>query len=42
MSIKEDNGTAKIAENREELEEIADSDLPASWIAKALLEVAEK
>lgn len=41
MSIRED-GTAKIAKHREELEDVAESDLSCSWIAEALLEVAEE
>ena len=42
MSTTQERGTAKIAEHREELEDIATSELPANWIAEVLLEVAEE
>lgn len=42
MSIRDGRGTAKISEHREELEEVAQSDLSCSWIAEALLEVVDE
>lgn len=36
------DGSAKIEERREELEELAESDNPAGWVAEALLEAAEE
>lgn len=36
-----DDLTAKICQRREDLEDLADSDLPCADVAAALLEVAE-
>jgi hypothetical protein len=38
---EQDSCIAKIENNRDDLEALADSDLPCDYIAEALLEVAE-
>jgi len=36
------SGADKINQRRDDLEELADSGNPAAWVAKTLLEAAEK
>jgi len=42
VSIGQESGIAKIKQNRDDLEALADRDLSCDWIAEALLEVADE
>lgn len=36
------SGAEKVEANRDDLEELAESDLPVAWVAETLLEAAEE